>query len=581
MLHFKAEFEKELFALEVRAMDESYDPAVRMCTSYRGKNGYHSRLSDCTVHEIRKSFDYAYQLLNRDGEGDRERAHDILYRVIALQDMNPARNTYGIWQYFLEEDLEEMNPPDWNWADFNGKVLLQMLNEHDDKLTEDIKGRMRDSVYHACRAIIKRNVQPSYTNISVMGAYVTLYAGEYMDNEEFFTYGKNRLKALHTYNMSHGSFSEFNSPTYTFVCLEDLAALNHDIKDEECKKLTAELIDLAWETVALHYHTASGQMAGPHDRAYAFLLADSTKLSIERALDYRIKLIKDYSVFNTSNIGNLHFTSSLSCPEKYVPYFTEATKERILDQTFAPGRMAYTYINDVYTLGSLHCECAWNQHRNVLAYFGSVKEPVAFNIKCLHDGWDYCSALMATVQEKGRTLTAISFTTDGGDTHVCLDMVKNAAIKAKDFRIRCLFDGATQYLNAEQIGEASFRVTDSRNGLTVFIDSPYAKFGDMPIQYEITRDGAKLGIDAVIYSGEEAIIHFDEVKEAMIVTAVEYSLDGSRISAEPIKVEPSGDLITSTFDHLSVTMTQHPDRGAAVRATAALTRNGEAYNPAF
>ncbi len=581
MLHFKTEFEKELFALEVRALDEKYDPAVRMTTSYRGKNGYHSRLSDCTVHDIRGSFDYAYQLLNRDGEGDRERAHDILYRVIALQDMNPARNTYGIWQYYLEEDLEEMNPPDWNWADFNGKVLLQMLNEHDSKLTEDIKARMRDSVCHACRAIIKRNVQPHYTNISVMGAYVTLYAGEFMDNEEFFTYGKNRLKALHAYNMSHGSFSEFNSPTYTFVCLEDLSALNHDIKDEECKQLSTELIDLAWETVALHYHIASGQMAGPHDRAYAFLLADSTKLSIERALDYRIRLIGDYSIFNTKNIGNLHFTSELTCPDKYILYFIEASGERILDQTFASGRMAYTYINDVYTIGSLHRECAWNQHRNVLGYFGSVDAPVAFNLKCLHDDWDYCSALMATVQEKGRTLTATAFTTDGGDTHVCLDMVKNAAIKAKDFRIRALFEGAVEYLTAEQVGDVSFRVTDTRNGLTVYIDFPYAVFGDAPVKFAIIRDSNKLGIDAILYCGEETVIDFAAMKEAMIFTAVEYSLDGVRMADAAMNIDAEGEKITGSFGNLTVKMNRKPDKGGIVSRSVELFRGGEAYTPAF
>lgn len=581
MLQFKKEFEKDLFALEVRALDESYDPAVRMCTSYRGKNGYHSRLSDCTVHEIRKSFDYAYQLLNRDGEGDRERAHDILYRVIALQDMNPARNTYGIWQYFLEEDLEEMNPPDWNWADFNGKSLLQILNEHDEKLSEDIKARMRDSICHACRAIIKRNVQPSYTNISVMGAYVTLYAGESMGNEEFFTYGKNRLRALHSYNMSHGNFSEFNSPTYTFICLEDLSALHRDIRDEECKQLSDDLIKLAWETVALHFHIASGQLAGPHDRAYAFLLADSTKLSIERALDYKIKLIDDYRIFNTQNIGNLHFTCSLSCPEQYIPYFTETTEERILDQTFAPGRMAYTYIHDVYTIGSLHCECAWNQHRNVLGYFGSVKEPVAFNLKCLHDDWDYCSAHMATVQEKGRTLTAFAFATDGGDTHVCLDMVKNAAIQAKDFRIRALFEGATCYLTAEQLGASSFRVTDLRNGLTVFIDFPYAKFGDLPVQFAVVRMKNQLGIDAVLYSGEERIIDFGSIENAMIVVAVEYSIDGQRMPNAPITVREDGANIVSSFGNLTVSMSRVPDKGSAVSKSVSLFRNGEAYRPAF
>ncbi|MBQ7338233.1 MAG: hypothetical protein IJW40_07240 [Clostridia bacterium] len=586
MLELRNDLEKRLFALEVQSMDERYDAEVRMCRAWRGKNGYHSRLSECTVHPIRDAFEYAYALLNRDGEGDRARAHDLLYRVLPLQDINPSRPTYGIWQYFLEEDLEEMNPPDWNWADFNGKNILQMLAEHGDKLTDDIKMRMKDSVCHACRAIIKRDVQPNYTNISVMGAYVTLYAGEMFGMVDFFDYGKKRLQKLHQYNISHGSFSEFNSPTYTFVCLEDLSHLEADIQDAECKLLAHELSDLAWETVALHYHPASGQLAGPHDRAYAFLLADSTKLSIERALDYKIRLIEDYGVFNTQNIGAKHFSIPLRCPEKYLPYFLgnvypEGESERIIDQTFAPGRMAYTYITDTYTLGSLHRECAWNQHRNVLGYFGTVAEPVALNLKCLHDGWDYCSGLMATIQDKGRTLTAMGFSTDGGDTHVCLDMVKNATIRARDFRIRCLLEGATKHLDAVQVGAHTFTVTDRRNGLRVTIDFPYAVFGDTPVEYATTWEGAKLGIDAIIHHGEEKELNFAALDQAMVVTLIDIApADAPMPPAVCCEATDCGSL-RATAANLSLLMPQHPAPARIIYEGTHLWRDGEEYKPSM
>lgn len=581
MLKLRNDLEKRLFALEVAGMDERYDPAVRMCRAWRGKNGYHSRLSECTVHPIRDAFEYAYALLNRDGEGDRARAHEILYRVIPLQDINPARDTYGIWQYFLEEDLEEMNPPDWNWADFNGKTIMQMLAEHDDKLSDDIKARMRDSACHACRAIIRRDVQPSYTNISVMGAYVTLYAGEFFENADFFRYGKQRLQKLHQYNMSHGSFSEFNSPTYTFVCLEDLSHLEADIHDAECKRLARELSDLAWQTVALHFHATSGQMAGPHDRAYAFLLADSTKLSIERALDYKIRLIADYGVFTTQNIGTNHFSIPLRCPEKYLPYFTERCGERVIDQTFAPGRMAYTYMNDVYTLGSLHRECAWNQHRNILGYFGTVAEPIAFNLKCLHDNWDYCSGLMNTVQDKGRLLSAMAFATNGGDTHVCLDMVQNATIHAKDFRIRALFEGSVSHLDAEQIGEHTFLVTDRRSGLRITVDYPYAVFGNTPVTFAITRSETILGIDAVLYAGEETAISFASLAQAVVVTTIDIAADTAALPAADCVLKDDGTALYATFDNLASLTPVAPAPSAALYAGMKLWRNGEEYRPAF
>ena len=71
-----------------------------------------------------------------------------------------------------------MSPPDWNWADFLGANLLQISRDHRDILDPDLLQQVDHAIVHACHAIIKRNVGPGYTNIAIMGAYVTLVAGE-------------------------------------------------------------------------------------------------------------------------------------------------------------------------------------------------------------------------------------------------------------------------------------------------------------------------------------------------------------------------------------------------------------------
>ena len=409
MLYCKNDFEKELFEAAVPKTLAKYDPERRMVKTRRGANGYHSRLVNCDVHEYRESFELAYMLLNRDAEGDREIAHDILYRIIPKQDINPESKTYGIWAYYLEEDLEQMNPPDWNMADFNTKNLINILNEHADKLTDDMKMRVKDAIIHGCRSIIRRNMGPHYTNISVMGAYDTIVAGELLGIKDIFEYGKERLKTLHEYNVSKGNFSEFNSPTYTFVCIEDFARMVTDIKDEECLRLASELNDLAWKTIALHYHPTTGQLAGPHDRAYGALINDRTRFLIARALDHKITLVSPEKMRSVGMHAN-DFSRNVTCPEKYVPYFTGIEEERLHDDTFAAGRQAYTYMNKAFTLGSLHREMAWNQHRNVLGYFGSVERPISVTIRSQHNFWDYCASFMSTVQDKGRALTTTTFT---------------------------------------------------------------------------------------------------------------------------------------------------------------------------
>ena len=96
------------------------------------------------------------------------------------------------WSWFAEEPLDKMAPPDWNWADFCGAQLLQVAIDHMDRVDTDLQQKVRESIIHAGRAIKKRNVGPGYTNIAVMGAYVTLVAGGHFDDQELAEYGRAR-----------------------------------------------------------------------------------------------------------------------------------------------------------------------------------------------------------------------------------------------------------------------------------------------------------------------------------------------------------------------------------------------------
>ena len=578
MLNFKNDFEKEIYALgdEPRIFVD-YDPEVRLVKRYRGKNGYCSKLSDCTVHEIRASFYFANQLLTRDSEGYRQIAHDVLYRALPLQDINPARRTYGIWPYYLEESLEEMDVPDMNWADFIGEALLLMLKDHSDKLTDDLKMRMKDAVMHACRCIIKRNVGPEYSNISIMGAFVTMFAGELFDIPEFFEYGKKRLARLHEYNVSNGDFREFNSPTYTFICIEEFTRVVEYIKDEECRRLAAELNDLAWRSIALHYHPTTGQLAGPHDRAYGPFIGQIERYKIERANDYRVCITDHEDIRRRARFFNI-FSLNVSCPEKYTKYFETVDGERILDNTFAPGRMAYTYMNKSLTLGSLHAEMAWNQHRNVLGYFGTVERPVSLTIRSQKNDWDYCASYMSTVQDKGRALTTTTFTSDGFDTHCCLDPIKGGRITASDIRVRYVFEGAIDSLDVTEDGD-TFVITHKESNVKVKISYPLAEFNGEKVRLEVRREEKLLSVDAVLYSGEEREFILADLKRSFAVSTVEMT-DGE-LSADKATAEIKDGRIVSVYGNLKSSITDSVTPHRKVFDTLYLERDGKEYKPAF
>ena len=73
----------------------------------------------------------------------------------------------------------------------------------------------------AAQSIFRRNVQPDYTNIAVMGAVVCAAAGEILDAAWLLDYGRRRLAACVAHTEYHGGFNEFNSPTYTVVAVQE------------------------------------------------------------------------------------------------------------------------------------------------------------------------------------------------------------------------------------------------------------------------------------------------------------------------------------------------------------------------
>jgi hypothetical protein len=416
-----------------------------------------------------------------------------------------------------------MSPPDWNWADFCGTQLLQAAIDHADRLDADLQRQLRESIIHAGRAIKRRNVGPGYTNIAVMGAYVTLVAGEHFGNEELADYGKARLKRFYDHTFSQGSFSEYNSPTYSIVAIKELSRMLRHVKDAESRKLLRQLNRFAWDHVARHFHAPTRQWAGPHSRCYATLLRDSTRAFIQRATDGRLQFLPESEAFESLDAHRL----GSECPPDLLRYFTELPEPRIEVETFAknpPDRhdiVGTTYLHPDFTLGSVNIGDLWNQRRPLLAYWKTDAGVVAMRLRCLHDDYDYSSASIFTVQDKGDILGAVVFATDRGDTHISLDRIKNATRKAKDLRLRLAFEGAVNNLKLPERAQLSEPIKLSFGPVTVNLQIPHAVFGEHPISVKTSQTG----IDVVLYQGPEKEINFAQINEAAIIFTLSISPD--------------------------------------------------------
>lgn len=498
---------------------KKYDAEARMLKEPFHSPGYHTTLKGGFVHSTRSSLNYAVALLDTGDEPLRQRAEAILNRVISLQDQNPDSKTYGIWSWFLEEPLDKMSPPDWNWADFCGVQLLQAALDHRRRLSPETVRAIDGAIQHAARSIKKRNVGPGYTNIAIMGAYVTLVAGELYDWAEMREYGLARWRQFYEHTRKHGAFNEYNSPTYTIVALEELGRMRQHVQNPEARRLTEEIYRLAWEEIASHFHPPTRQWAGPHSRAYSTLLGAGVLALIQRATDGRVAFGVDVPSLTEGRLP-------LPCPPQFERSFLQLDGPREVRKQFIaaePPVIGTTWLQPEFALGTVNRGDLWNQRRALVAYWGDAKQPSYLHLRCLHDGYDFAAAQFFSVQQKGRALAAINFATDGGDTHVSLDRLKDGVVRAKDIRLRLELGGAAGR-TAPAAPERLTNPAQWRSGAVTWqIQALHAGFGPERARWESGQQGEKAWLDLVLYSGESKIIRLAELGAAAAGLALEVS----------------------------------------------------------
>ena len=516
---FSSPHQKVGFLKALRDKDPQYNPAEKMLRARFSSPGYHTTLKAGYVHRTRDSLSYAVALLDT-GQPDRiKRAQDILRRLIALQDQNPDSRTYGIWSWFLEEPLDKMSPPDWNWADFCGTQLLQVAIDHMHRLPDDLQRQVRQSIIHASYSIKRRNVGPGYTNIALMGTYVTHVAGELFDAPELTEYAKARLKRFYDHTLAHGSFSEYNSPTYTAVAINEISRMLRHVKDPNSQKLIQKLNRLAWLHLARHFHPPTRQWSGPHSRCYRTLLGKNSLAFIQRATDGKVSFVPESEMAVSLDAHRLR----AKCPKDLFHYFTDLPSPRLQVEAFAKNKpdrhdiIGKTYLHPDYTLGSVNIGDLWNQRRPLLAYWNTDNGVVAMRLRCLHDNYDYSSASIFTVQDKGDILGAVVFATDRGDTHISLDRIRNATIKATDLRIRLEFEGAVTSVIQSALVMVGHPFRISSGPINCDFEVANTASDDFPITMHTSRDGNKVWIDIVLYKGKQMQIDFSKIEEAAII----------------------------------------------------------------
>lgn len=525
------------------AGDEAYDADWDLLRVRAPYNPIHTRVTG-HGHRYVASLYYALALCEA---GRYERAERILARAVADQDADPGSDTYGLWSYYAEEPLADMRPPDWNQADFNGRTLAVVLLRHGDALTPATRDAVGGALRHAARSVVRRDVSMDYTNIAAKGTFVTLAAGQLLDDAKLTHYARDRLRRFAATVEATGSLVEYNSPTYWTITTQAVTAIRQYVDDAEVREVAARLNEIVWRHLAAHWHAPSGWLAGPMSRAYGddATTGQTLLMFLRAALD-------DAEPFGSAQPRpdvELVWPAVLEpeLPGRYAAAFTRLRPGTLHRELFARGDSAHivaeqrggtavseivgtTWLDPVLTLGTINQADTWLQRRDLLGRWAAAGDvpwhgPArSVRLRVLKDDADFASGSFSSVQDGAAALWAVGFAAPGGDRHLHLDMLPGGvAVPMTSLVVAFDFAGAGDAVvragervvapgAAFELGTTVSVVT---GGVECRIGLVDGDFGGVRPQGRLRVDGDRLAVEVVLLGGAEPM----EVDLAAVGTA--------------------------------------------------------------
>ncbi|HCE45758.1 MAG TPA: hypothetical protein DET40_19620 [Lentisphaeria bacterium] len=519
----------------LREFDKRFDSKEAMLSEKCHSPGYHTMIPDgVIVHSTRENLQYAICLLEAGGVKDFSRAEKVIRKILSLQDTDPFSKTYGIWSWYFEEPLDKMNPPDWNWADFLGARMAHIIRHYSGKLPADLVSQVRESLGHAGWCIFRRNVHLGYSNIAIMGGGVAAAAGEILDEPRLLDFGRERLRRVVELLSYNGTFSEYNSPTYTFVALEEAERILDLVEDRETRKHAEDIRHAGWKVISDHFHPATQQWGGAQSRAYSNFIGPHLSKYLSEQTNTGIKVhpsLAKASPRLPSFIPELpcpvefrkRFTGLPSSPLEFKTRFIRRDENKISDanrktRNAYGDRVGTTWMDDSASLGSINHEDTWTQRRFAFGHWKTESDPaVCLRVRFMHDGRDFCSGLVRNSQKGPRVLSAITMILNRGDFHPHFDHPKDDVFQAKDFRLRYELTG--KGVEVEKIGRDRFVL--SAGNCRAVIHAVPGKFGPNKIKWETGMEKGRAFVDAVCHHGKRKGFNFGTMGTVELVSGLE------------------------------------------------------------
>ncbi|HEY3109994.1 MAG TPA: hypothetical protein VGL23_14625 [Chloroflexota bacterium] len=210
------------------------------------------------------SLPLALALLGESDPAGAREAAAIVAAVLDSQELGARHPHRGNFRW-LADDPEVV---DLNAVQFVLRALLPILVRHDRRLPTGLIARCRESVRLALAEEERLDVAPTYTNIHLMSLLALLVGGEWLDDDRFWTLGRERWARWVAFTVGSGAPHEYASPGYGAIDLAVLAELIGLVRDSTVRLQARLMHERLWLHLALHLHRPTGQFVGPHCRAY-------------------------------------------------------------------------------------------------------------------------------------------------------------------------------------------------------------------------------------------------------------------------------------------------------------------------
>ena len=223
-----------------------------------------STIDNGVFHSAWISADYAVALIESGSAAEIERGQAVLDAVLRCQDSDERSPHYGNFRWEFEDAAVE----DLNAAQFVLLRLIPLLLKHTNRLSEALVARVREGIRIALDAVRRIDVSPVYSNIVAQDIANSILGGQLLRAPAYTGRGLKKLRAWLRLIDESGIPHEYNSPSYSFVCIEALRKVAALSESAEACLLAQLIIARLGLSVGLRIHADTGRLAPPHCRAY-------------------------------------------------------------------------------------------------------------------------------------------------------------------------------------------------------------------------------------------------------------------------------------------------------------------------